>query len=118
MIVPAAIAVDVLAGWVAFAILLATMVVFFRGGGGTALASLEAANRVLEKQVQDLQRDLRAAQETIAELRTKTDISEALGPLVDAVTAHEHQAQERFTRTLVVLDLIAERLGSDPSAPA
>lgn len=86
---------------------------FRRGGGGTAISSLEAANRVLEKRVHDLEQQSREKDKELAELRGRTDVSLAMRPLLDMTSKHEAHAQERHERTLIVLDLIAQRLGSD-----
>jgi hypothetical protein len=60
---------------------------------------------------------LREAEREISELRGRTDVSlamaEALGPVVDWSNSHEERAQERHVRTMIVLDLIATRLGPD-----
>jgi hypothetical protein len=107
------VAIGTVAGWATVGGLLLASWVFWRGGGGTAIASLETANRVLEKRVQDLENQSRRDNTTIAELRGRTDISIALKPILEWTVQHETRAQERHEKTLVVLDLIAQRLGPD-----
>lgn len=115
-----AVALGTLAGWATFAAAAAAAYAFWRGGGSTAIASLEAANRVLEKRVKDLEDQRRQDEATISELRGRTDVSEALAPILEWTVKHETRAQERHEttlegheKTLVILDLIAERLGPD-----
>jgi len=107
-----------LPGWLTFIGVAFACVIFWRGGGATAISSLEAANRVLEKRVHDLESQVNEDAKTIAELRGRTDVSIALKPVIEASAQHEVRAQERHDKTLVVLDLIAERLGPDQSPTA
>lgn len=113
-----------LPGWITLALLVAGFVVFLRGGGGIALGHLRDANDVLTKTIaaQDAKLEeyanaLREAEREISELRGRTDVSiaiaTALGPIIEWSTAHETRAQERHEGTMVVLDLIAKRLGPD-----
>lgn len=99
--------------WITSIVVVAAAWSFRRGGGGTAIASLEAANRVLEKRVQDLEHQAHEKDRMISELKGRTDVSIALTPLLEISQRHERQAQERHEKTLIVLDLIAARLGSD-----
>lgn len=111
--VTADIAIGTLPAWLTFAGVIAAAWVFYRGGGGTALQSLTLANSVLEKRVHDLTEENKSQAAQIAELRGRTDVALALRPVLDAVTNHETQATARAERMLVVLDLIAKRLGPD-----
>lgn len=95
--------------------------IFYRGGGGTAIASLEAAGRVMEKRIQALEAQLRALEAqakidagTIAELRRSRDLTAALKPIEEWTVHHEARAQERHENMLPILQLIADRLGPDP----
>jgi hypothetical protein len=109
----AAIDLGTLPTWLTFGGIMGAAWMFYRAGGGTAIATLEAANRVLEKRVQDLETQSRRDNATIAELRGRTDVSMALAPILEWTVHHEDRAQQRHDRTLIVLDLIAERLGGD-----
>jgi hypothetical protein len=112
--ITAAIEIGALSGWVTVLVVIGAAWVFWRGGGGTALASLETANRILEKRVHDLEAQVKLDQATIAELQARTDITLAVKPLIDAVMQHENQAQARFEKTLTVLGQIGKRL--EPAA--
>jgi hypothetical protein len=109
------VALGSLPAWLTVACLSAAAWVFWRGGGGTAITSLQAANRVLEKRVQDLEEQSRRDNATIAELRGRTDVTMALAPILEWTVQHETRAQERHSKTLIVLELIAEKLGPDPT---
>lgn len=85
-------------------------------GGGSALAELERANRVLEKAVRDLQaRNVELTAE-VATLRARTDVATAIMPVLEALKLHEERAAVRSERTLDVLGMMAERLGRDAEA--
>jgi hypothetical protein len=112
----AAIDLNNLSGYVAVALVIGAAISFRRGGGGTAIASLEAANRVLERRVHDLEEQGHAKDKEIAELRGRTDVSIALAPMIDWTAKHEQHASDRHKATLAVLELIAARLGQDPEA--
>ena len=94
------------------AVLLGSWLIY-RGGGGGALATLETANRILVRRVEELERQGKVDTAMIAELRGRTDVTLALAPLVQASEAHEVRAQQRHERSLVVLEMIASRLGPD-----
>lgn len=101
-------------GWFTLAVVATAAWSFRRGGGGTAIASLEAANRVLEKRVHTLEEQGREKDKEIALLKGRTDVSIAMQPLLEVMTKHDLHAAERNEAVLVVLDLIAKRLGADP----
>lgn len=95
-----------------------------RGGGGPAIASLEANNRVLEKRVHELEQQGKLDAQTIAELRGRTDVTLALAPIVEWSGRHEERAQQRFegserraderqTAMLDLLGMIAGKLGPE-----
>lgn len=111
--------IGTLASWITLAALLAGFVVFARGGGGVALTHLREANEILTATIKTLEEKLRVAEREISELRGRTDVSvaiaAAMGPLLEWSGAHELRAQERHEKTMVVLDLIADRLGPDPN---
>jgi hypothetical protein len=101
------------AGWLTLLALIGTAVLIWRGGGGTALSTLQEANRVLERRVRELERLHAADGEMIAELKGRTDVTLALAPIVEWSGRHEERAQQRHDATLGVLGLIADRLGPD-----
>ena len=82
-----------------------------KGGAGAAVSELSAANKVLEASLRDARREL-------SELRGRTDVAIALGPVLEWTSAHEQRAQERHVGMMFVLDLIAQRLGPDPNGDA
>lgn len=102
-----------LPGWLTLAALLAGTYIFIRGGGGTALETLETANRVLTKRIDVLEKSGAEKDLKIAELTGRTDVALALGPVLKWTIEHETRAQERHEATLNVLGLIAQRLGPD-----
>lgn len=102
-----------LPGWLTLATLLGGAVLFVRGGGGAALETMEAANRILTKRVSDLEDSGKEKDRQIAELQGRTDVALALGPVLKWTIEHESRAQARHDATLVVLNLIAERLGPE-----
>lgn len=100
-----------LPGWLTLAALLLTAFFIWRGGGGTALSTLQTANRVLEHRVHELEQQAKVDTAKIAELTGKTDMAMAIKPFMEWATLHELRASERHDKTLVVLNLIAERMG-------
>lgn len=108
-----------LPGWITLAVLVAGFYVFVRGGGGVALGHLKDANEILTQTISEQDTKLREAEREISELRGRTDVSiaiaAAMGPIVEWSSSHEMRAQERHEKTMVVLDLIANRLGPDPN---
>ena len=112
--------VGALPSWLTLLSLVAVAWLFIRGGGSTAITSLQAANQVLEKRVHELEVQAKADAATIAELRGRTDVSIALKPVLESAVAHEARAQERHEAmlrradaTLEVMGMIADRLGPD-----
>lgn len=110
-----AIQIGTLSGWATLAVVIIGAWVFYRGGGSTAIASLEIANRVLEKRVQALEAQAMLDTATIAELRRSRDLTQALKPIEEWTTQHEIRAQERHEKMLPILQMIADRLGPDPT---
>lgn len=105
-----------LPGWLTLVLLVgAAFAIPRRGGGGPAIASLEATVRVLEAKTTSDAATIAELRETVADLRARTDVSVAIQPVVEALTAHETRAAERHTGSLKVLDLIAGRLGPEPN---
>src|SRR5712671_6119007 len=110
------IATGTVAGWATFAILAVGALIFWRGGGGTAIQSLESANRVLEKEKARLEGENRELVQANAHLRSQTDVALVMQPILDWTIQHERHAQERHSqqlaehrKQLTVLDLIANR---------
>jgi hypothetical protein len=108
-----------LPSWILVALALFVAWRVSRGGGGSAVSELSTANHVLERSLQETRdklgaeiRDLRIEN---GELRGRTDVAIALMPVIDWTQMHEKRAQERHAATIVVLELIAERLGPDPN---
>lgn len=102
-----------LPGWLTLLSLVAVGFILWRGGAGTAVEGLQNTNRELERQIHALQAQNEAQAKEIAELRTKTDVTLALAPLLEWSTNHETRAQQRHEGTMNVLELIAERLGKE-----
>lgn len=109
---------DTVSAWLLIAGLIVGGYIFLRGGGRTAITSLETANRVLAKRVDDQDQIIREQARRILELEAKTDVSaataEALKPLLKQTADYERRAEERHILTLNILDLIAKRLGQEP----
>jgi hypothetical protein len=111
-----------LPGWLTFAGVILAAWIFYKGGGGTAISSLQAANTVLEKRVHDLETQARHDNATIAELRGRTDVSIALKPILEWTVHHEARAQQRHeeqmklqTANVTILEMVADRLGPEPN---
>lgn len=107
--------VGTLPAWLTFLGVLAAAYVIWRGGGGTALTTLQTANRILERRVHELEKEQAALRTENAELRGRTDMALAIQPFMAWAESHETHAADRHERTLVVLDLIAARIGPEGS---
>lgn len=90
-----------------------------KGGAGSAVSELDKSNQVLTRSLADTReklgneiRDLRIEN---GELRGRTDVAIALAPVLEWTISHETRAQERHSSMIVVLDLIAARLGPEPN---
>jgi hypothetical protein len=87
------------------------------GGAGSAVSELTAANRALDKALHDARDKLGSEVSELrsqnSELRGRTDVAIALTPVLDWTQWHEQRAAERHAAMMVILDLIAERLGPD-----
>ena len=99
--------------WVALVTALGISWRLTRGGGGSAVSELSAANQVLEKRNHELGAEVRDLRVENATLKARTDFQEQLRPVLSAMELHEVRAQERHEKALVVLDLIAQRLGGE-----
>lgn len=107
----AALAPGSFAAWFTFAAVVGAAWSFRRGGGGTAIQSLQIANQVLEKRVHELGGEIRDLRIVNATLTARTDYQAV-------INEHEARAADRHAATLKVLELIAGRLGPDPSEHA
>ena len=109
--------IGTVSGWLTLLLLCAGFVVFMRGGGGIALTHLREANEELTNTIGRQDTKLREAEREISELRGRTDVSlaiaQGLNPVLELSSQHEIRAQERHERTMMVLELIARRLGPD-----
>jgi hypothetical protein len=105
--------IGTLPGWLTFVGVLAAAWIFYRGGAGTAVKGLQDTNRELERQLKQKEGQISALERINAELRAQKDVTFAIEPVIEAMQAHEHRAQERHEKTLIVMDLIAERLGPE-----
>jgi hypothetical protein len=112
-VLPAVVSVGTVSSWAALIVLGGVAWVVYRGGGGTALDVLRNANAILEKRVHDLEQERKEDAKTIAMLKARTDVAEALAPLMTWAHAHEANAATRNEQQLSVLELIAARLGPD-----
>lgn len=90
----------------------------WRGAGGTALATLEAANRVLERRVQELSTEVAALRADNAVLSAKTDFAMALSPIMAWAESHERNAEKRSEAMLNLMGLLADKLGPDANGDA
>lgn len=113
-----------LPGWLTIAAVIGAAWSFRRGGGGSAIESLQIANRVLEKDNRGLAVKVDELTKEVAVLRGRTDVAVQVQPIQEQLTKHELRAQERHDGAqlraderskslLLVLDLIARRLGPD-----
>lgn len=100
-------------GWATLIALVAVGWIMVRGGTGTAVSGLQDANRELERQIKQRDGQLSALERVNAELRAEKDVSVAIVPVIEAMRAHEERAQDRHVKMIVVLELIAQRLGPD-----
>jgi hypothetical protein len=104
-----------LSGWITLAVIVGAAWTFRRAGGGTAISSLEIANRVLEKRVVELERQAKRDTSLIAELKARTDLSVQLHPLVKWTGEHEERDQQRFEATTALLEVISDKITEKPT---
>ncbi len=105
----------VLPQWLIVFGLLVAAWIFWRGGGGTAIAGLQDVNRELERQIKERDGKIIVLERINTELSATRDVAIVILPVIEAMQSHEHRAQERHEGTLKVLNLIAEHLGPDPN---
>lgn len=111
--VTAAVALGTLPGWLTVIAVAVAAWVFYRGGTGTAVGGLTDTNRELERQIKERDGKISALERINAELRAEKDVAVAILPVLETMKLHEQRAQERHDKTVVILDLIAQRLGPD-----
>lgn len=105
------------AGYLTLAALLVGLYLFYKGGGGVALGHLRDANSVLTDALAAQADKLSHAERELSELRGRTDVSiaiaAAIGPISEWSASHEQRAQARHEAQMVIMELIASRLGPD-----
>ena len=99
------------AGWITLAVLVYGLVVFRRGGGGTALHTLEAANRILEERVRELETQAHADAGKIAELTASRDWTVAIEPLVETVHMAAREEDRIHGQILAEIRALAATIG-------
>jgi len=107
-----------LPGWLTLLTLVVVGYLLVRGGSGTAVTGLQDTNRELVRQIGALKDENTELRARVRALEAKTDVSEALVPVVKALKDHETRAAERHDGTLRILGLVAERLGPEPESEA
>jgi hypothetical protein len=107
-----------LAAWLPLVAALGAFAYFRSHGGGGALQELERANKVLEGRLGELGRENRNLAQVVGALEQRTNLEPIAAAVVEQFVAHEKRAQQRHEGQLVVLELIAERLGPDPNGRA
>lgn len=103
----AAIAVAVLA--------VAGGIALWRGGGSTALETLQVANRVLERRVHELEGEVKELRLVNAALSIRTDFAAAFAPMLTWAEEHEANAAKRSDAALRLLGMMAGQLGAEPN---
>jgi hypothetical protein len=106
--------VDQIAPWLVIAVgFLGNAWISKRGAVGDALGYLERTNRLQHEELQGLKKERQENIAEIAALRSRTDFSRSLIPIMEAIKEHELQTETRFVGTLRILNLIARQLGAD-----
>jgi biopolymer transport protein ExbB/TolQ len=115
--------------WLLFALSVAVALRLSRGGAGSAVSELSKANEVLDRRLQEerkareaLGAEVRDLNVRNAELGKETNFAIALeearsaaeARALEALSRHETRAIERHEAQLVILGLIADRLGREP----
>lgn len=107
-----------LPGWLTLLTLMVVGYLLVRGGTGTAVSGLQDTNRELVRQIGALKDENTELRGRVRALEAKTDVSEALVPVVKALQDHEQRAAERHDGTLHILELVAERIGPEHESEA
>lgn len=74
---------------------------------------MQDINRELERQLHAREATIIEKDAQITELKAQKDVATALIPVLDAMTNHEHRANERHVAMLAIMDLIAQHLGKE-----
>lgn len=106
-------ALGTIPGWLTLLSVVGVAWIMLRGGTGTAVSGLQDTNRELVRQVHELKGENSELRERIGTLEAKTDVTQAMIPVMQAVASHESEAAKRSLATLTVLNLIAEHLGPE-----
>lgn len=77
-----------------------------KGGGGSAVSELSKANEVLEKRIHELGAEVRDLRVENTALKARTDFNAVM-------QLHEERAAARSEKILVVLNMIAEKIGGN-----
>lgn len=100
-------------GWLTLGALVGLAFLLRGGQLGPAIGYLREANRTLADENKTLTARIADLVTVNAKLHARTDLEPLQTALLEQMRTHEDRAQERHERTLVVLDLIAARLGPD-----
>ena len=93
--------------WILVLIALTAAYRLTRGGGGSAVSELTAANKVLEESLSRTRDALAAEEQRIKALEARTDVVLAVTPLMQEM---DRKAQARFDETVQVLRQISDTL--------
>lgn len=100
-------------GWLTLLALLGAAWVMWRGGSPQAIGGLQSANRELAKQLRDAHDKIHTLETQVRALEQKTDLTEALAPLLAWAQQHEVASEKRHESLLLILNLIAEMYGKE-----
>lgn len=80
------------------------------------MGELERANKVLTERLRELALEARQQAQIIGALEQRTNLEPIAAAVVEQFAFHEARAQQRHERELILLDLIAQRMGRDAEA--
>jgi hypothetical protein len=103
-----------LPAWLTFLAVVAAGIALRGGQLGPAIGYLREANATLETENRELKKQLAESVALVATLKARTDLQPLQEAILEQTAGHERRAQGRFEKTIVLLDLIAQRLGRDP----
>lgn len=103
-------------GWLTLGALVGLAFLLRGGQLGPAIGYLREANSTLTDENKALAAKVVTLTAENVELKSRPDLVSLQTALLAQMKAHEDRAQERHTASLVVLDLIAARLGPDAEA--
>lgn len=99
--------------WLTFLAIIGAAAALRGGQLGPAVGYLRDANASLVQENTALKAQLRERDVAVAALQAKTDLAPLQTAVLAQMSGHEHRAQERFEKTCIILELIAERLGAN-----